>query len=69
MKTLTGVIALMFALILGASNVVLAAEKPAVLPPPEALKNDPCGEIKDLQKKKACKEAEIKKEQEKAKKK
>mgnify|MGYP001616273733 FL=1 len=39
MKTLTGVIALMFALMFGASNVVLAAEKAAA---PTAAQTKAC---------------------------
>ncbi len=41
MKTLTGVIALMFALMFGASNVVVAAEKAAAPAAPAAQKADP----------------------------
>ena len=69
MKTLTGVLALVFALMFGASNVVLAAEKavaptterkagekPAASPP--AGQKEPCVNIKDDPKKQAdCQKA------------
>lgn len=61
MKILTGVIALMFALMFGASNVAVAAEKvggPAAAPAAE--KKVECKDIKDAAEKKKCEDNAMK---------